>query len=112
MGHTLGFAVIVVHYLVVGLMAAAGTNFTARKIFAPKQEQVFFAMFLIIVAGFYLAFAGYFGAASAWRSEAAVVLAYMAIGLIGARFPFFLIAGYSVHGCEHARSLPDRQLVV
>ena len=98
MGHMLGFVVIVVLYLVVGLMAAAGTIFTARKIFALKQEQIFYAMFLIMIAGFYLAFAAYFGAASAWRLETAVVVAFVAIALLGARFPFLLIIGYSLHG--------------
>lgn len=98
MGHMLGFAVIVVLYLVVGLMAAAGTIFTARKILAPKHEQVFYAMFLIMIAGFYLAFTAYFGADSAWRLETAIVLAYVVIALVGARFPFALIIGYSLHG--------------
>jgi hypothetical protein len=97
MAQMIGFVVIVVLYLVVGLMAAAGTIFIARKIFAPKQEQVFYAMFLIMIAAFYLAFAAYFGAASAWRLETAVAVAYVAIGLLGARFPFALIVGYSLH---------------
>jgi hypothetical protein len=51
-----------------------------------------------MIAAFYLAFAAYFGAATAWRLETAAVLAFVAIGLLGARFPFALIAGYSLHG--------------
>ncbi len=98
MGQMLGFVVIVVLYLAVGLMAAAGAIFIARKIFAPKQEQVFYAMFLIMIAGFYLAFAAYFGSAPAWRLETAAVILFAATGLLGARFPLFLIAGYSLHG--------------
>jgi hypothetical protein len=42
----LGFVVIVILYAVIGLMAAAGAIFVARKILAPKAEQIFFAMFL------------------------------------------------------------------
>jgi hypothetical protein len=45
----LGFVVIVILYAVIGLLAAAGAIFIARKIFAPKAEQIFFAMFLIVL---------------------------------------------------------------
>jgi hypothetical protein len=93
----LGFVVIMILYPVIGLMAAAGTIFIARKIFAPKAEQIFYAMFLIMIAAFYLAFAAYFGVATAWRLETAVVVAFVAIGLLGRRLPFALIVGYSVH---------------
>src|ERR1700746_3661853 len=83
MEHVLGFVVIVILYAAVGLMAVAGAIFVARKILAPKAEQIFFAMFLIMIAAFYLAFAAYFGAATAWRMETAVVLGFVAIGLAG-----------------------------
>ncbi|HSR56615.1 MAG TPA: DUF6010 family protein [Candidatus Binataceae bacterium] len=94
----LGFVVIVILYAVIGLMAAAGAIFIARKNLAPKAEQIFYAMFLIMIAAFYLAFAAYFGVATAWRLEAAVVAAFVAIALPGARLPFALIVGYSLHG--------------
>ena len=98
-GHSmLGFAVIVVLYASIGLMAAAGAICMARKLLAPKAEQVFYAMFLIMIASFYLAFTAYFGAATTWRLETAVVVVFAAIGLLGARLPFVLIAGYSLHG--------------
>jgi hypothetical protein len=94
----LGFVVIVVLYAVIGLLAAAGTILLARRFFAPKTEQIFFAMFLIMIASFYLAFAAYFGATTAWRLETAVVLTFIAIGLLGLRLPFALIVGYPLHG--------------
>jgi hypothetical protein len=94
MEHLLGFVVILILYAVIGFMAAAGAIFIARKFLTPKAEQIFFAMFLIMIAGFYLAFAAYFGAATAWRMETAVVLAFAAIGLAGVRLPFALIIGY------------------
>ena len=68
------------------------------RMLPPKTEQIFYAMFLIMIASFYLAFAAYFGMATAWRLETAVVVAFAAIGLLGARLPFALIVGYSVHG--------------
>src|SRR5260221_9908957 len=55
-------------------------------------------MFLIMIAAFYLAFAAFFGVASAWRVETAVVMAFVVIGVLGVRLPFALIVGYSLHG--------------
>jgi hypothetical protein len=98
-GYTmLGFVVIVILYAAIGLMAAAGAILIARKMLPPKTEQIFYAMFLIMIAAFYLAFAAYFRMATAWRLETAVVVAFAAIGLLGARLPFALIVGYSLHG--------------
>jgi len=93
-----GFVVIVILYAVIGLLAAAGSVCISRKSFAPKTEQVFYATLLIMVAAFYLAFAAYFGATTAWRLESVAVGAFVAIGLLGMRFPFALILGYSLHG--------------
>jgi hypothetical protein len=94
----LGFVVIVVLYIVIGLFAATGTICFSRKVFAPKAEQIFYAMFLILVALFYLAFASYFKETTAWRLETFVVLGFVAIALLGTRLPFALIIGYSLHG--------------
>jgi hypothetical protein len=65
----LGFVVIVILYAAIGLMAAAGAISIVQRILAPKAEQVFYAMFLIMIAAFYLAFTAYFGVATAWRLE-------------------------------------------
>jgi len=94
----LGFVVIAILYVVIGVMAATGTISIFRKIFTPKSEQIFYAMFLALVAGFYLAFVAYFGAASAWPLEGTLVVAFVAIALLGARLPFALIVGYCLHG--------------
>jgi hypothetical protein len=98
-GHSmLGFVVIMILYAVIGLMAAAGTISIARKILGPKAEQIFYGMFLIVIAAFYLAFTAYFGVSTAWRLETAVVAAFVVIGLLGTRVPLALIVGYSLHG--------------
>jgi hypothetical protein len=98
-GHsTPGFVVIVILYAVIGLMSVVGAVVMTRKIFGPRAEQVFYGMFLIMIAAFYLAFTAYFGIATAWRLETAAVLAFAAIGLAGARVPVALIVGYPVHG--------------
>jgi hypothetical protein len=87
----LGFVVIVILYAAIGLLAAAGTISIARKILTPKREQIFYAMFLIMIAAFYLAFTAYFGVATAWTVATAIAAAFVAIGLIGTRPPFALI---------------------
>jgi hypothetical protein len=94
----LGFVVIVILYAVIGLLAATGAIFISRKFLAPRAEQILYAMFLIMIAAFYLAFATYFGVASAWRVETAIVVAFVAIALLGTRLPLALIVGYSLHG--------------
>src|SRR3981081_4297569 len=93
-----GFVVIVILYAFIWLMTAAGTIVIARKIPGPKAEQISYAMFLIMIATFYLAFAAYFEVATAWRVETAVVVAFVAIGLLGVRLPFALIVGDSLPG--------------
>jgi len=101
MGHgysMLGLVVIVILYAVIGLMAAAGTISIARRFLAPKGEQIFYAGFLIMIAAFYLAFTAYFAAPTAWPVETTVVMAFVALGLLGARLPVVLMAGYFLHG--------------
>ena len=95
---TLGFLVIVILYAVIGFMAAAGAISIIGKILVPKAEQIFYAMFLIMIAAFYLAFAAYFRVPTAWTLEAAAVLVFVAIALPGVRLPVALIVGYSLHG--------------
>jgi hypothetical protein len=94
----LGFVVIAILYLVIGVMAAKGTICIFRKILTPKSEQVFYAMFLIGIAAIYLAFVTYFGATMAWQAETTMVVAFVVIGLLGVRLPLALIVGYSMHG--------------
>ena len=95
---TLGFVVIVILYATIGLMGAAGAIFLVRKFVGPKGEQIFYGLFLILIAAFYLAFAAYFGAAAAWRVEISAVVVFSLIGLFGTRLPIALIVGYPLHG--------------
>jgi hypothetical protein len=94
----LGFVVIAILYVVIGLMAARGTICIFRKTLSLKSEQMLYAMFLFSMAALYLAFVAYFGAGTAWQLETAVVLAFVAIGLLGVRLPLALIVGFSLHG--------------
>jgi len=94
----IGFIVIVTLYIVIGFMSAAGSIFISQRIFTPKAEQIFYGIFLIPIAGFYLAFTAYFGIETAWLLESAAVLAFVAIGLLGIRVAFAIIVGYPLHG--------------
>jgi hypothetical protein len=79
----MALAVILVLYFSIGLLAAAGSVFIARQLFSGRAEQIFFALFLIPIAGFYLAFTAYFGDAGAWRFETTGVMVFTALGLVG-----------------------------
>jgi uncharacterized protein DUF6010 len=94
----IGYLVIIVLYAVIGVLAAAGSVFVFRKVLPPKWEQVFYGLFLVAIAAFYLAFVAYFGAASALRFESVAVLVFAVIGLFGTRLPVALMVGYPLHG--------------
>lgn len=94
----MALSVIIILYLSIGILAAGGSVFMARKLFSPKAEQVFFALFLIPIAGFYLAFTAYFGNENAWRFETIGVIAFAVLALLGVRLPMVLVIGYFLHG--------------
>jgi hypothetical protein len=94
--------VIVALYVTTGVMSAAGSVYIAKSIFSAKVEQIFFGLFLIPIAGFYLAFTAYFGDKDAWRLEATAVAVFAGFGLVGVRVPSVLILGYLLHGLRDA----------
>jgi len=94
----LGLLVIVVLYIAIGGMSAAGSVYLSKLLFTAKQEQIFFGLFLIPIAGFYLAFAAHFGSKDAWALEASAVAVFAVLGLVGIRVPLALIVGYLLHG--------------
>ena len=87
----MALSVIIVLYVAIGLMSAAGSVFISKKLFSAKIEQIFFALFLIPIAGFYLAFTAYFGDKGAWRFETGGVIAIRCLGP----------SGYSSASCAH-----------
>jgi hypothetical protein len=72
----IGLLVIVALYVTIGVMSAAGSVYIAKSIFSAKVEQIFFGLFLIPIAGFYLAFTAYFGDKDAWQLEATAVAVF------------------------------------
>src|SRR5215475_897589 len=94
----MALTVIIVLYVCVGILAAAGSIFISQKLFSAKAEQIFFALFLVAIAAFYLAFTAYFGNQEAWRLETGAVVLFAVFGILGLRFPVVLIIGYCLHG--------------
>jgi hypothetical protein len=94
----IGLTVIVVLYISIGFLAAAGAVYISKSIFTARAEQIFFGLFLIAIAAFYLAFTAHFGDWDAWQLELTAVAVFTVFGLVGARVPFVLVVGYLLHG--------------
>jgi hypothetical protein len=80
-----GLVVIVALYITIGVMSAAGSIYISKSILSAKAEQIFFGLFLIPIAGFYLAFTAYFGDKDARQIEATAVAVFTVFGLVGVR---------------------------
>lgn len=94
----MALTIIVVLYISIGVMSAAGCVYLSQRFLPTRWEQPFFAAFLVPIAGFYLAFTAYFGNEAAWGLEGAAVAAFTVLGLLGMRFAAPLIVGYLLHG--------------
>ena len=94
----MALSIIIILYASIGLLAAAGSIFISKKIFSTRGQQIFFALFFVAIAGFYLAFTAYFRDQGAWRVETIAVIVFAVFGLLGLRLPFVLIIGYCLHG--------------
>jgi hypothetical protein len=90
--------VIIALYIGIGLMSAAGSVALSKKVFSTKAEPIFFGLFLVPIAGVYLAFTAHFGNAGAWRLEAGAVAVCAVLGILGSRVPVVLMLGYVLHG--------------
>jgi hypothetical protein len=94
----MAFSIIIVLYICIGFLSAAGSVWISKKLFSAKVEQTFFALFLIAIAAFYLAFTAYFGHERAWQLETGGVIVFAVFGLLGVRVPVVLVTGYLLHG--------------
>jgi len=94
----IALTVIAALYITIGVLSAAGSVYLSKSIFSAMVEQIFFGLFLVPIAGFYLAFTAYFGDKDAWQLEATAVAVFAALGVAGVRVPFTLIVGYLLHG--------------
>ena len=95
----LGGLVIFLLYLVIGLLSGIGSIFVFRRIFQGRWEQIFWALFLVVIAAFYLSFAAYFEASThAWQTEVIAVAVFVACAVGGLFFRSAIAVGYVMHG--------------
>ena len=95
----LGGLVIFLLYLVIGLLSAIGSILVFRRIFQGRWEQIFWALFLVVIAAFYLSFAAYFEASThAWQTEVIAVAVFLACAVGGLFFRPAIAVGYVIHG--------------
>jgi hypothetical protein len=91
-------AIIMVWYVSIGALSAAGSMYLSHRFMPAKHEATLYGLFLIAIAAFYLACTLHFGDAAAWSLETAAVLAFAVMGCLGTRVPVVLMAGYALHG--------------
>ena len=98
-GQFLGGLVIFLLYLVIGLLSAIGSILVFRRIFQGRWEQIFWALFLVVIAAFYLSFAAYFEASTrAWQTEVIAVAVFLACAVGGLFLRSAIAVGYVMHG--------------
>jgi hypothetical protein len=91
-------AIIMVWYVSIGALAAAGSMYLSHRFVPAKHEATLYGLFLIAIAAFYLACTSYFGDAAAWSLETVAALVFALMGCLGTRAPVVLMAGYALHG--------------
>jgi hypothetical protein len=94
----MALAIIMVWYVSIGALAAAGSMHLSHRFLPAKHEATLYGLFLIAIAAFYLACTSHFGDAAAWSLEGVAVLAFAVMGCLGTRVPVVLMAGYALHG--------------
>ena len=94
----MALAIIMVWYVSIGTLAAAGSMYLSHRFVPAKHEATLYGLCLIAIAAFYLACTSYFGDAAAWSLETVAVLVFAVMGCLGTRVPVVLIAGYALHG--------------
>jgi hypothetical protein len=94
-----GGLVVALLYAVIGVLGAIGSILVFRQIFQGRWEQIFWSLFLVVIAAFYLSFAAYFGASThAWQTEVIGVAVFL-VCAVGGLFSRPVIAvGYVMHG--------------
>jgi len=98
-GQFIGGLVVAMLYVVIGLLGAIGSIVVFRRIFQGRWQQIFWAAFLVVIAGFYLSFAAYFEASPhAWQTEAVGVAVFLVCAVGGLLSRSAIAIGYIMHG--------------
>jgi hypothetical protein len=98
-GQFIGGLVVAVLYVVIGLLGAIGSIVVVRRMLRGRWELMFWTLFLVVIAAFYLSFAAYFGAPShAWQTEIVGVAVFLVFALGGLFSTSAIAVGYIMHG--------------
>ena len=98
-GQFIGGLVVAMLYAVIGVLGAVGSILVFRRIFQGRWEQIFWALFLLVIAAFYLSFAAYFGASThAWQTETVGVAVFLVFAVGGLFSRSAIAVGYVMHG--------------
>src|SRR5438094_2641112 len=91
----IGGLVVALLYLVIGLLGAIESILVFRRVFQGRWEQIFWALFLVVIAAFYLSFAAYFEASThAWQTEVVAVAVFVACAVAGLFLRSAIALGY------------------
>jgi hypothetical protein len=94
----MSLAIILLLYTSIGVLAAVGTIHITRHRFSPGAEQRFLALVLVPIALLYLAFTDHFESPAALSTELPAIGVFVALALLGVRWPVAAILGYALHG--------------
>jgi hypothetical protein len=95
----IGGVVVALLYTVIGVLGAIGSIVVVRRMFRGRWEQIFWTLFLFVIAAFYLSFAAYFGAAThAWQTETVGVAVFLVFAVGGLFSRSAIAVGYVMHG--------------
>jgi hypothetical protein len=84
-------------YFLFGAAIAFGIAHVSRNYMPAKAEHIFFAIFLGVMASFYLPFVAFFGDLKTIGIELAAGALLAALGIIGFKEPGVMAAGYALH---------------
>lgn len=98
MANVIGFGVIALTYIGIGLVVVVGSVHLSQSICSPLNEQRFYALILIPVAAFYWACMAYFETTSAFALESYTIAVFIVLALTGLKYFWVLFSGYLLHG--------------
>uniref|UniRef100_UPI004056E788 DUF6010 family protein n=1 Tax=Candidatus Electronema sp. TaxID=2698783 RepID=UPI004056E788 len=95
--NVIGLLAISMLYLSFGAAIAFGSAHVTKNYVSAKVEHIFYAIFLGVMASFYLPFIAYFGDLKTTGTELTAVAFFAVLGLIGLKEPAVMAAGYALH---------------
>jgi hypothetical protein len=95
--NVIGLLIISLLYLSFGAAIAFGSAHVSRNYITVKAEHIYYAIFIGVMASFYLPFIAYFGDVKTTWTELAAVAFFATLGIIGLKEPSVLAAGYALH---------------